>query len=552
MTAVQNGGAVFAEQPWIAESTKAAFRALDSVPLIGRLVGTLVAFVDALATWTTSLFRAGDVPNGAAVLSYSTQLGVGKWVQSILGYPMDYLQAPTRYALQHANPTIIPTQAAIDEMHLAGVFNREQWECYTRFNGHTPRLHYESVKANRTRIGVNDIVTAYKRGMLTAEGFYGKMRERGVLTREEADEFLKLFTQLPTLSDLMRWLKKDVANEAFVELGQLKEGFAESWSGQFQAWADAQGITPEQAIYEYMATWEFPSNTQLYEMAARLRPGRVSDDIAVSKEMALQVLKINDIAPAWQERLLAISHLPVNQTAIKAAYVAGVIDEAEVRERFKDLKYNQADAEMLTRFVIQSGRQALVASSGTWTRRATGRAYQEGTISRADADRLLTRGVPDPVMRQTILDDQDLLRAAKSRQKCIKGIHRRMMTGEFSGEQAYNALSDLGLDRLQAEDLMRGWHCERASRSKEPTVNMLKQWAVNGIIGAGELLRRLGNLGYTDYDAQAIAASLNVDQARKARDAAIKEMEKKKKELEKAIKELEKRKKEMEKEGDKG
>jgi hypothetical protein len=268
---------------------------------------------------------------------------------------------------------------------------------------------------------------------------------------------------------------------------------------------------------------------------------------AVTKEDAINVLKINDVAPKWQERILAVANLPINRTDIMAAYQAGTIDEREVEERLRDLRYSPADARMMTKFIVVKGTQQAIQSSGGWTRRKIVTAYRDGLIRRFDAEQLMSRIDLNAEKIRQLLDDADLLRSAESKRKCLGAVRKRMLIGDIDTREATTAVQALGVDVLQAEDLVKGWYCEQLSRAKEPTVKMLSDWTVKGLITVPEFNRRLTNLGYLDDDAQRIIAALTIDEARRRQEAAAKALKERMAFMQKVIKDYEKKIKELEK-----
>jgi hypothetical protein len=152
---------------------------------------------------------------------------------------------------------------------------------------------------------------------------------------------------------------------------------------------------------------------------------------------------------------------------------------------------------------------------GGWTRLRVVKEYIAGTLPEETARTLLSRTILDPAAVQMAIEDADAIRAAEKRRLCIKGIRRRYFTGEIdSGEARFDLLAQ-GVDQLTTGTIIGGWECERSSRSKEPTVKMLKEWLAAAIISADEMFRRLRNLGYTSTDATRIVNAAGIAETKK-------------------------------------
>ena len=217
-----------------------------------------------------------------------------------------------------------------------------------------------------------------------------------------------------------------------------------------------------------------------------------------------QLLKLDEWPARLRGQILATLYLPVNRTDLIEAYKAGTVDDAELVERLKDLRYNPTDAAFLADMIRAKAKGQMQSSIGAWTRRRIVKEYVGGTITRDVADRLLSRTVISVAERVAALDDADLIAEANRRRSCIKGIRRRYFTGELDSGQARAELTAQGVGLTVAAELLAGWTCERKSRSKEPTVKQLTEWVTLGIITVDEFRRRLENLGYTADDAQRI------------------------------------------------
>lgn len=489
------------------------------------------------------------------LLASADVLAVTSWAERLSGVPADRLSLNQLYAFQYQTAWELPSQDAIDQMYARAFITIDQWACYTKALGHAPNTHYMAMQASLTTFGLSDLVQLYYRGGITLDQYKAEARKIGVVDVRVAEGALALGQYIPASSDLVSWMQRDVADERIVQLGGFDDDFGEKFQGQIQQWAYANGITEDVMRAYWRAHWTMPNNTDVYEFVRRLRPGRVPKELEFTVEDAERLLKVNDHAPGFISRTLAISYHPINRTDAEQSYIQGAMDLVELKERYLDLGYNETDARQLAETSRLKKAAQIQQQAGVWTKRRINREYISGSIGRVQADDLLGDTIPDARTRTRMLDSGDVLRAAQARSKCIAGVKRKYYTGYYDRVSARDALRDLEVDRLQQDNLLMGWECERNSRSKEPTVKMLSEWVRGGIISQGEFATRLVNLGYMIEDANRIIVALQIEvqkemasaarkaakeaatlarqakadarQAKKDREAAMKEAEKK-------------------------
>lgn len=514
-----SGNAGRDKDAWLEQHHQLTHDRLQAIPVIGPILSTLyggtIGVLRGMNDIGFSVVSATGIsnPNQAAYdLSLSAVTGLlDKWV----GTDFSYYMQPFKAAAHFANPVQILSQSEVDAAYLADRIDRKQWECLTRANGNLVWQHEKAMLAKEQRTGLLGLIALNRRGQLSDAELYRQARGLGYLDPAQVRQEYRLTEQVPSLSDLMTWMVKDVANEDYAAFAGLDDGFGEAWSPVFQAWADAQGITSAQVKYAYRSQWQDIPPTQIYQMFWRLRPGRVPDRLAFTRQNALDLLKIQEVPAKFRERILEVAYLPINRTDILAAHKAGTMDDAEVEQRFMDLGYSPADANTLMRFTRQKSRRETAAAMGAWTQRRIIKEYIAGNVTFTEADGLLSRTVIDGPLRIKALEDADVIRGAQGKGKCIAAFKKRYLMGEFDEQQVTNRLIALGVDVHVADELVRTWGCEKGSRRKEPTVQMLQGWVYDGIITWAEMDRRLRNLGFTPEDAARIRVKTDIDNRRK-------------------------------------
>lgn len=464
---------------------------------------------------------------------------------NLTGVDGEYFLTPLKYEFQFMNPVYLPTQTGIDVLYLGDRISIEDHECYTKALGNLPHLHRMTMEEGRSRLRDEEWIDLFMRGKVDDDRLFREMRKLGWLDRSEAARKLSLREQLPPFTDIIRMMVRDTEDPAAVRAGELDTDFQLKFVGQLKEWAQAQGISEPLAQRYWRAHWEYPSPTQLYEMLHRLRPGEVPDNLAVTPLQVRDALKIDDKAPAWLDRLVAISYHPLTRTDAKRAYQLGVITKEELTRTYEDNGYSRTNAETLARFTEVEGRRWLAGQIGVWTLNKVGAAYKEGTISAAVALDKARQFLPDLVTAQQFLIDVDDSRTSERKLACLKALKRRYMVGEFDFVSLQGEMLKIIDDVSAAASHATAWECQRSSRRKEVPARSLCRWLAQGIITQAQYLTRLGNLGYTQDDAVRMLASCGQDIFEKEKARAIREAKQRLDEYRKRIAEAEKKYKEL-------
>lgn len=471
------------------------------------------------------------------VAALSAKLGIAALAQQHAGVPLVGLMQTEQYLLNYLAPQAIPSQPGIDAAYLTYQIDEPQWICLTRANGNEPETARWVREAAQTRPILAECISLYMRGVIRDRAALdARLRRLGVLEPYHIDEYLALAQWIPGPSDLPRLMVRDVEDPDAVASGALDQDFELKFygpggranPGKLAQWALAQGVDPTVFLYIWRAHWEYPSNTALWRMTHILRPDRPEvyayDEIAasvapdspdpalvprplvVTQADALHLLGINDMAPAWREKLLAVSYETMTRTDAIAAYMAAAMDETELYHRFRDNGYNHATASRMVEIQTLVRSRRTQNLTGQWSIRTTLRSYRNGEITSADADRILTPLLPDAVQRGRAIADADSVVRAGIVSARIKAAYRAYLTGATEKKDALDALVAAGVEIPRARELVETWQVERTGRYKEPAAREVLRWLKARVIGADEAYRRIIRLGYTPEDAERMTA----------------------------------------------
>lgn len=468
------------------------------------------------------------VPNRAAATFFGGKIAAARFAESKTYFPLDYLMTSDLYLFQHSNPQYLPNQIRTDDAYLAGQIPIEQWSCWTRANGNLPDPARRVMLGQQARPGINELLTLWRRGHMTQESLFKRMREKGVLDENYTREFQAVTVALPTQSDLIQFMVRDASDDEVSKLYGYDTDFERKFTPQMERWAKALGLDPTYFRYIWRSHWHIPSYTQLREMFHRFRPDRPEvvawDEMeknlgAGATELALgprpsvctredfrQALMIDDVAPGWVDRMIDAAYVPINRTDAVRAYTIGAFTADRLRDAFLDIGYSPESSDTLVKFHSQDKARKRAFVTGSWSARKIGTYYKKGYINRAKAEELMSPLMADQWEVGRTLDMADDEMAADTRASAVKGVRRGLIAGEHSNREARDLLIKFGVSQTQADSLVTSWAIERDTRYKRVSIKQATEMLEAGLISPDELKRRARNLGYVARDADLIVA----------------------------------------------
>lgn len=500
------------------------------------------------------------VENTSGLLKSVAQIGAARWAEKQSGVPLSYLVTSAVYALQYSAPQYLPGQGDLDNMFLRDKINEESWECLTKANGNLPQWHRAARQAKQATMTSTDITQLYRRGKIGPGVYVERMKELG-FTNEGYIEDTYTLSELPlSPGDIVRCMTRDSFDEAVVKKFDYDKDFGQKFSGQAEDWFRWQGYSAEQAKYLWRAHWEIPSNTALYEMLHRLRPDRQSVTDFQAEQMAAnaagrpgpegdgppvveagdvkEAMEVNDVAPAWVDRLMAISYRPITNTDASRMYEVGFVEKPEMVDRFRDNGYTKEDAQKLGDFYEFERNKMVSNSTGVLSARKLVRLYKSGAIDRTTFTTKMADLLPDQELRDKLTSNVDTEIEAETKQATVSATHSKYMVYELSEQDARGRLGAAGIAGAMIPHLVAQWVAERSGKSREVQARVLCQFRSHGLIDAQVHVDRLQNLGYSLADAQRIARVCEVDSGKAAQKEARTAMQQQKQDLAAKVKEL--------------
>ncbi|RLG23376.1 hypothetical protein DRN85_09475 [Methanosarcinales archaeon] len=329
-----------------------------------------------------------------------------------------------------------------------GMITDEQFKTDMLSHGFKEEYHqilYNNLKPHLT---VGEILTAEK--LLGSDKVDADTRLKHLGYNDDDINIMReLSWYYPSPTDFIRFAVRDV----FTTDQKTKEALSAEFPEDIVEYAKKAGMREDVLKWYWMAHWELPSPTQVYEMLHRLNPEVLEIRGDAYKEMGLDVeqlktdletvkfyLKQADYDKRWRERLLAISYSPLTRVDLRRIYELGLIDDEELVARLMEVGYTKADALKLLEF------------------------YKSLKVS----------------------EEKDLTRSQ---------ILELFKIGEITEEECKSMLMEIGYDEVEADFLIAIEKYKENERIVNDLVSVYTTQFVEGLINEEELTQKLDELG---------------------------------------------------------
>ena len=406
------------------------------------------------------------------------------------------LKQQTDYCL----PVRIPPVDAAIEGYLADNIDEAALECWVRGNNYVYPYYKSLVKARRSKLGIQELVSLLARDKINVPEYTKRIRELGFLNEAEGEELWELSRWIPGPQDLIRWMVRDVEDEDIVTRFELDTDFSEKFTGQVEEYSEYQRVSREDMLRFWREHWIIPGAHQLYEMYHRLRYEDTPEGVKTTVEDIKTALKQQDVAPFWVDRQIAVSFHPLTRVDVRRAFRIGKINRPQVVRAYNELGYSDANAEILASFA-----ESLVDNH--WLKSPWIKKRADNLVTAAEFNNVLTEEGAKPDHLVMAENRADLLRKMDMREQCYKAYRRRFLDGDLNVAGAEARVNALVNDPPATTIMVEGWACELAAQDKAVPASKLCEWWQAGIIDAGEFRDRLSNIGYDEDDVLNIMAN---------------------------------------------
>lgn len=420
--------------------------------------------------------------------------GILSTVSILFSGAVEKLDRILKYKTDSRCPVEFPNYDEATEAYIRGTIDEHTYRIWLEQNNHCWEPWQKMTEARTNRVEPLMALQLLKRGFIDEAEFERQVRKAGFTEDKYTDAFRNLGDFVPPITDLVRFMVRDVEDEDLVERFGLTDEFEDKWRGASREWGEQQGITQEAAESYWKAHWRIPSATQLYDMFHRTRHLPDDDPLKTSLNDVETALKQDDMLPYWVPKLINSTYRLLSRVDARRAYETGAIDDEQLRILFTKLGYEESAIDALLRW-------ARINKINVVLNRPEVKLFRDGLYDEAKVRAVLAETKLSDAEISHVIELASLQQRKQYMSRCVNAIRERYLTGELSRLQARIALEDFGLSPLATINTMDAFDCERTASGRQPPTSMLCQWLGDGSITPQELIDRLVKIGWSQDDA---------------------------------------------------
>lgn len=455
-----------------------------------RLVGWLETYASAspLPPAVSGLFGAlGRLGGFVAQQVFGTAIGFG--VGGALTATLEPWFNDMTQAAWRANPSALLGVGTLADGVAKGWIEFERGREEALSQGFVTERFNRLVELARGRAQVGEVLALVNRGELTEAEAVEQLGRLG-LHETDARRLLELRHVVPPPTDVVRFAVREVYNPQLAGLF----GYAEEFPGA-QALADAEraGITEDDLRKYWVAHWDLPSPTQLYEMFHR----------GLIDQATLELgLRAADFPTFWRDKLVNIAYLVPGRIDLRRMFEEGVIDQAEVLRGYLNLGYDPVNAQRLTEFAV-----ALSAEPEKQLAKTEVTALYEGHhLNLEEARGLLADIGYTAEHADAILALTDARRTRGFRDRAVGTIRARFVGRKIDDGQASDLLDQLGLATAARDELVDLWTLEREATTADLTLAQWQEAVRRQLVTEEEFRAEAARRGYAANEVELLVA----------------------------------------------
>ncbi len=431
--------------------------------------------------------------------------------------------SPFQRFLTHNLNTVFPTEildpASLIEAEAFGEITNDTFKSEMKKHGFDRRRTNDLRIITQTKLNSSDLIQLRRRGLISDSDFRAqqKMSRTGDKTMAQIEDLTKY---VPGVQDTIQFAVREAYRDDIAGKFGYDEDFPDSTrietitkmnpdqydnldgSDRLIAQALQIGLDPDILKRFWRAHWQLPSITAGLEMFHRLRP-EFNPGNPVDFETIKELLKIQDIAPFWQERILETSFNLPTRVDVRRMYVAGLLTQQEVYDLYQQRGYNPEWAEKLTQLAdsdkLHSGRDL--------SKTMIEKAYEEGIIKYQEALTLLIEMRYDTNEAEIIMDLIDRKLSNNELRDRLSLLKSQFIRGIIDEESYRSALDDLNILSDKRDLIILNAKRERLTKQKLASTTDLKTFFKKQLLSEAEIRTELVKSGYSEELAGLFIAS---------------------------------------------
>ena len=417
-----------------------------------------------------------------------------------------------RFQNQHLNkliPNEILDPASLIEAHAFGELSEDSFKEVMRRHGFDSKHANQFRAITQTKLSAIDLIQLRRRGLISEEDFETQQKKSrtGDKTMSQIE---KLSEFIPGVQDTIQFAVREAYRDDIAAKFGYDEDFPtpvriatiermtvdehENLEGSDRLIAQSLQIGLDPSILRrfWRAHWQLPAVTAGLEMFHRLRP-EFNPVNPVDIDTIKELLKIQDIAPFWQNRILETSFVLPTRVDVRRMYVAGLLDREKVYNIYQQRGYNPEWAEKLTQLAdsdkLNSGRDL--------SKTMIEKAYEEGVITRDNSVSLLIEMRYSDDEAEIIMDLIDRKLSNNELRDKLSLLKTRFIRGIIEEESYKSSLDDLNILGDKRDLIILGAKSERLTKQKLASKEDLKAFFKKKLLARDEIQTELIKAGYS-------------------------------------------------------
>ncbi len=390
-------------------------------------------------------------------------------------------------------PDLLPTSDEIIHLRIRNEIDDRTYRLRMMETGINEETADKLLSAAQTYMSALDYITLWRREEMKDDELDEQLRKLGFVD-DQITKLKAVTLYYPNPIDIVRFAVRDAYTPSTVEAYGLDEDMPDDY---LEAGRKA-GLSDELARLYWRSHWELPSPTQVYEMLHRG---------LMTEEEVTNFLRIADYMPYYRDKLQAISYNPLTRVDIRRMYQMGVIGLGEVKKAYKNLGYDDYNAQLMTDFTSKLNEMEETRTP----KNDVLKAYTQGLISEAEAASDLSKLGYSQEAIKTILETED----EKIKQEIIDlaadAVIDEYNQGVLDLPSVKAKLTELGVKPRMMELILQRELAQAAKRQKHATKADLDRWFKMGFISVDSYIGRMKSLGYNVQDINDFIAENEVE-----------------------------------------
>jgi len=387
----------------------------------------------------------------------------------------------------------IPSLPDLIGSRYLGHIDKKEYLQRARENGYDEEFSTILFNAYEQRLNPIEYINSWRRGIISEDELTQKLNELR-FTDESITNLKKITEYFPSPSDLISFAVREVYDRETRD----RFGMDLDISSDFLRESAKSGLVEEQAKNYWAAHWQLPAVRQGYEMLHR---GVINED-----DLSM-LMKALDIMPFWRDKLQQISYSPLTRVDVRRMYRVGVLDEDEVFKSYKDIGYNNENAQRLTDFtkLYESHDKT------TLTRSTIDKAYRKNIITRDDyRSSLSSLQIPesDIDFYESLIDYQIY---EEEIDDLVDELTEQYKLGIIKIEEFSRLLNEADLPSSYVDNIIKKTVAKASLKRKLPTKSDLETWIRLNIIDEAFYHAQMVLLGYIQADIERYLTQINLE-----------------------------------------